>query len=355
MAASVYGIILSLSKAQNALRTALSRSSENVSAQKSLRRLAASMTMLRVMYLDLDPDDLSYRIGDEPATHIFRLISDIRLAELDKSLTYPSDNKLWKRYSNHVEELTETLQTAMQRLRDIEQTSMLRRIERIVVRSEQLHLERDAECNKTQQAVAEIGQALSLFKLHVVTDGRASENSIQQALAEIGEKLSKISSSLFVDGDTSDRTIEELRTALQSAIGRFQGCDRNRVVFPFVIPKQGANDVIARVILDTGAQDNWINTRILERANVTYDEVEGAGNYVGAGGSHFTPLGQAQLTWYSENQALSKVSCFLVHSDLPCDVILGSKYILASMDDVLEPVLPIRNTHLTKGESSSAP
>ncbi|KAK1496965.1 hypothetical protein CCUS01_13246 [Colletotrichum cuscutae] len=208
-------------KAQNALRIALSRSFENLDAEESLRRLAASMTMFKVMA--------------EPAAHTLGMIGEFQLAELKKSLNYPSDNKLRKTYFYHV---AGTPETVMQRLRDIEQTLVetqalkilrvtnrhsliLRRIERLVVRSEQLHLEREAESNKSQQAVAEIDQALSLYKSHM------------QALAEIGYKLAKISS-LSVGGDASDRTFNELPAALQSTIDRSQGFGRNRVVSLFL-------------------------------------------------------------------------------------------------------------------------
>ncbi|KAL0767300.1 hypothetical protein CaCOL14_010150 [Colletotrichum acutatum] len=303
-AASVAGFISSASNAQNALRTALSRSRESVSAQESLRRSDASMTMLKVIYLDLDPGTLAGRIGAAPATQMHRQIGDIRLAELNISLTYPSDKKLQKEYASDVGESAERLEKALQRLRDIEQTFMLRRIEAIVLKSEELQLKRDAENIKTERAVAEIGQALSLLQSHMATDGRILDKGIQQALTNIGQRMSEISS-LFVEGETSDRTINELRAAIQSTIGRSQGFDRNQVVFPFVIPMQEVEDVVARVILDTGVQDNWINT------NTGTSECD------------------AKLTWYSENQALSRFSCFLVHGDLPCDVILGSKYILA--------------------------
>ncbi|UQC86163.1 uncharacterized protein CLUP02_11663 [Colletotrichum lupini] len=163
--ASVYGIIFSLSEAQNAFRIALSRSFENVGAQESLRRSAASMTMLKFVYVDFGPKDLYYRIEAEPAAHKLELTEEFHLAQLNKSLTCPSDNRLRKNYFNHV---AGTPETVMQRLRDIEQTLILRRIERLVVRSEQLHLKREAESNKTQQAVAEIDQALSLYKSHML-------------------------------------------------------------------------------------------------------------------------------------------------------------------------------------------
>ncbi|KAK1707330.1 uncharacterized protein BDZ83DRAFT_758238 [Colletotrichum acutatum] len=254
-AASVAGFISSASNAQNALRTALSRSRESVSAQESLRRSDASMTMLKVIYLDLDPGTLAGRIGAAPATQMHRQIGEIRLAELNISL----DKKLQKEYASHVGESAERLEKALQRLRDIEQTFMLRRIEAIVLKSEELQLKRDAENTKTEQAVAEIGQALSLLQSHMATDGRILDKGIQQALTNIGQRMSEISL-LFVEGETSDRTIDELRAAIQSTIGRSQGFDRNQVVFPFVIPMQEVEDVVARVILDTGVQDNWINT-----------------------------------------------------------------------------------------------
>lgn len=124
VAASVYGVISSVSNAQSALRTALSLSRGNADAQKSLRRLDDSMTMLKVMYLeilDLNPGNLSELTGGEPATHILKQIGEIHLAELNFSPTYPNNKDLLKKYASHVAESAERLEKALQRLRDIEQ------------------------------------------------------------------------------------------------------------------------------------------------------------------------------------------------------------------------------------------
>ncbi|OHE91160.1 hypothetical protein CORC01_13536 [Colletotrichum orchidophilum] len=291
VAASVIAVVESASRVQSVLRTALSRSRESDSAQESLRRLDASITMLKVMHLELDPGNLSARLGAEPATDMLRQIGDIHLADLNISLTYPSDMKAQKEYPSHVAASADRLEKAVQQLREIEQIFTLRRIEKIVVKSEALHSKQETENNKRQQAVSEIGQTLSVLKSHLITNEGTSENDTQKALDNIGQRLSEISL-LLVEGESPDRTIDELRAALQSTLGRSQGSDHNLVVFPFVILMAEAEDVMARVILDTGVQDNWINAKILERANMEYDELEGAGNYVGAGGAHFTPLGQ---------------------------------------------------------------
>ena len=150
--------------------------------------------------------------------------------------------------------------------------------------------------------------------------------------------------------------LEAMRETLSSTLGGKQ--DRpfklDPLCFPFIIPPRSpgtVGNVVAQLKLDTGAVDNWIRPEILERAGIEFEQVEGAKSFVGAGGRLIVPFGQVKITWFSENQAITKESVFFVYSPLPFDVVLGSTYILGSLVEFSEPVLPLRHI-LTEGSTS---
>jgi hypothetical protein len=97
-----------------------------------------------------------------------------------------------------------------------------------------------------------------------------------------------------------------------------------------------------RVKIDTGAEDNWISTRLLERASVTFTRDDSLGTFLGANRQPFKPLGRASVTWYSDNEAQTQTSDFFVQENAPFDAILGSGWVLEECLNVFhKPVLPL--------------
>ena len=181
----------------------------------------------------------------------------------------------------------------------------------------------------------------------------ASEEGLKDILQNVKE---------VKDGDSAwellerQQNLEEIQKRLHSTLGRAQSRSFafDPLCFPFIIPPENpstVNNVVAQLKLDTGAFDNWIRPEILERAGIKFERREYTRTFIGAGGAHFKPFGQVEITWYSENQAITKKSVFLVHDQLPFDVILGRNYILGGLVEFSEPVLPFRHI-LTKCKSN---
>ncbi|KXH65575.1 hypothetical protein CSAL01_12159 [Colletotrichum salicis] len=162
------------------------------------------------------------------------------------------------------------------------------------------------------------------------------------------------------DSSSQERAtnIETIRDVLQITFGSLRGFKNDPMSLPFVIPVPAAEDVQARVKLDTGSRWNWISSEVLRKAGISYETGEDLdlGEYNGAGKDPLTfkPLGRVSVTWFSTNQTLSKTDDFLVHdpSYIPCDVILGETWIFDDLTrhQISEPVLQIRQL-ITKGLS----
>lgn len=147
--------------------------------------------------------------------------------------------------------------------------------------------------------------------------------------------------------------IELVRQGLYEKLGKL---NQPSLIFPFNLVSQSshaAEGLPTRMVkLDTGAHDNWIHSKTLERWGVQYESTDDPKTYVGAGGGQFQALGCVTIFWYSTNKAKTKESVFLVHDELPFDAILGSSYIMAeSMDTFAEGVFPLMHI-MPKGWSS---
>ncbi|KAK1673787.1 hypothetical protein BDP55DRAFT_669224, partial [Colletotrichum godetiae] len=144
------------------------------------------------------------------------------------------------------------------------------------------------------------------------------------------------------------KSIEAIRDVLKITLGSLQAFKNDPMSLPFVIPVPAAEDVQARVKLDTGSRWNWISSEVLRKAGISFEAREDLGELTGAGRDPLTfkPLGRVSVTWLSTNQALSKTDDFLVHdpSYIPCDVILGETWIFNDLarHQISEPVLQIR-------------
>lgn len=98
------------------------------------------------------------------------------------------------------------------------------------------------------------------------------------------------------DSPEGKHNLEEIQAKLRSTLHQttHRPYEHDPLCFRFVIPSQsssGAQNVIARLELDTGAMDNWIRLSVVERAGISLERVDDARTFVGAGGARFTACG----------------------------------------------------------------
>ncbi|RSL72897.1 hypothetical protein CEP53_000957 [Fusarium sp. AF-6] len=127
-------------------------------------------------------------------------------------------------------------------------------------------------------------------------------------------------------------------------------------LFPFVIvpdDPQAPASTPFRVKLDSGCDLNWISTRIVKRAGLEdkQDEAKCDRAWQGfSGGEEFiVPQATITLTWYSVNAAYTHRHEFLVHDQVPFDVVLGSEFIIEEgwKKSFNDPVLALRYSELS--------
>lgn len=91
-------------------------------------------------------------------------------------------------------------------------------------------------------------------------------------------------------------------------------------------PGRGGPFVPALAKLDSGTEDEWVSSRLLERfKDVEYISLEYPETYKAFQNSIFTARKCVQFTWYSENSPITRTGFFRVMEDGPFDVIIGSK------------------------------
>lgn len=156
-------------------------------------------------------------------------------------------------------------------------------------------------------------------------------------------------------GDIQD-ALHETKEMLQSILKPQKSNSRSSsgLAFPFnIIPTQrGKNNTVARVQLDTGCQENWIRQELVDRAELqeSIQSVDEPRIYSGFGGTFLTPIGRIQITWFSENESLTRISDFLVHGDVPFDAVLGRESILGDGGVAFSsPLLALRHLDLDQG------
>lgn len=150
-------------------------------------------------------------------------------------------------------------------------------------------------------------------------------------------------------GTERNTNIEAMRAKLHETLAANPWASQPRndpFCFAFVVlpvsPDGGVEPARGQVKIDTGAEDNWISTRLLEMASVPFTPDASLGTFRGANGQPFKPLGRVSVTWYSENQARTQTSDFLIHDSAPFDAILGSGWVLEECLNVFnKPVLPL--------------
>jgi hypothetical protein len=136
------------------------------------------------------------------------------------------------------------------------------------------------------------------------------------------------------------------------------GTDRP-FLFPFVIvpdDPQAPSSAPFRVKLDSGCDLNWISTRILKRAGLEdkQEKAKNDGAWLGFSGGEelIVPQGTITLTWYSVNASYTHRHEFLVHDQVPFDVVLGSEFIIEEgwKKSFNDPVLALRYSELSDGK-----
>lgn len=108
--------------------------------------------------------------------------------------------------------------------------------------------------------------------------------------------------------------------------------------------------------LDTGCEDDWIALEILERASMDnqVNELDVMISYVAFGGQKFEPLGTIDVTWYPTNSGKSRQTRFLVHREVPFDVVLGRRWILEEGWSFFErPAMALRMGKFSKGNPTA--
>lgn len=116
--------------------------------------------------------------------------------------------------------------------------------------------------------------------------------------------------------------------------------------------KHDSEHTVARGKLDTGCDQNWISMEVLERAGLrkSIDPIESTQSYIAFGGGEFEPIGKVDIDWYATNASKSNRTSFLVHHDVPFDMVLGRIWIAEESIFVFnKPVLALRMGNFTRG------
>ena len=115
---------------------------------------------------------------------------------------------------------------------------------------------------------------------------------------------------------------------------------------------EGSEYAVARGRFDTGCDENWISMKVLQRAGIgdRLGSIEMKHSYVAFGGEELEPLGKIELTWYAENAGKSRRTVFLVHHEVPFDLVLGRIFVAEeSIFTFSKPAWALRMGKFTKG------
>ncbi|KAI0517496.1 hypothetical protein F5B22DRAFT_107636 [Xylaria bambusicola] len=201
-----------------------------------------------------------------------------------------------------------------------------------------------------------LAEATAKYFESSLSDLRNDLNSLVRLLAEKFEQPLENFTDSSRDMGERQRDFEELREALRRNLGSttMRPFAFDPFCFPFVIVSPDRQESVGgpvQVKLDTGAHDSWVGKHVLERHGLDFDLTDDQRVFIGAGRGGFRALGKVTLIWYSENQALTKKTNFLVGEELPFDVILGSDYLMDDLntDPFKTPILPLRSI-LTREE-----
>jgi hypothetical protein len=116
--------------------------------------------------------------------------------------------------------------------------------------------------------------------------------------------------------------------------------------------EEESEHTVARGRLDSGCDEDWISTEILERAGLKPEikAIEIPMTYTAFSGQSFKPIGTIDIKWYAVNAGLSRKTTFLVHDAVPFDMVLGKVFIKEESIFVFnKPALALRQGRFTKG------
>lgn len=118
------------------------------------------------------------------------------------------------------------------------------------------------------------------------------------------------------------------------------------------IHQEDSEQTVARGKLDSGCDGNWISTEILQRAKLedNVEPLEDPRIYTAFDGGQFEPMGKIDITWYAVNAGKSRKTTFLVHDNVPFDMVLGRIFIKEeSIFMFNEPALALQQGKFKKG------
>ena len=165
--------------------------------------------------------------------------------------------------------------------------------------------------------------------------GQTYMEEIQSLKASTEYLFSLVEQGLSRNTEQSRAGLQELAEKLRSMKGfetskttEWRPSDTDPFSFSVTILQAHKDDTehtVARGKLDTGCDENWISTSVLDRAGLQtrVEPVEFAQSYVAFGGAEFEPTGKVDIDWYATNPGKSNRTSFLVHHAVPFDIVLG--------------------------------
>ncbi|CAD6593578.1 MAG: hypothetical protein ASARMPRED_007684 [Alectoria sarmentosa] len=193
--------------------------------------------------------------------------------------------------------------------------------------------------------------------------GQTYMEEIQSLKASTEYLFSLVEQGLSRNTEQSRAGLQELAEKLRSMKGfetskttEWRPSDTDPFSFSVTILQAHKDDTehtVARGKLDTGCDENWISTSVLDRAGLQtrVEPVEFAQSYVAFGGAEFEPTGKVDIDWYATNAGKSNRTSFLVHHAVPFDMVLGKIWIIEESIFVFnKPALALRMGKFTKEE-----
>ncbi|KAL6718892.1 hypothetical protein ACLMJK_003127 [Lecanora helva] len=174
------------------------------------------------------------------------------------------------------------------------------------------------------------------------------ESSLSHHHQNVGSKQHQADLKDLADGLSKvAQDVEMRKTAMQHK-------DQDPFSFSATIIRAHSEDfynAVARGKLDTGCDENWISMELLERVGIgdqiqTMDSIP---SYVAFGGHELEPIGVIDVTWFATNAAKSRKTTFLVHNEVPFDMVLGRQWIAEESIFVFNrPALALRMGEFTR-------
>lgn len=118
--------------------------------------------------------------------------------------------------------------------------------------------------------------------------------------------------------------------------------------------QEDSEQTVARGKLDSGCDENWVSTEILQRARLegNIEQIEDQRIYTAFDGAEFEPMGKMDITWYAVNAGKSRKTTFFFRDNVPFDMVLGRIFIKEeSIFMFNQPALALRQGKFKKGNT----